>query len=157
MAVLQCETCGAKVKLIEGKLTASCEYCGNEMIVFNSTSEFEVDSKGTLVQYNGKGGDVILPEGIPKIGDHAFYQNDRVLSVTVPNSVKIIGAYAFAECGELEEITLPDGLETILDHAFCECTSLTSIEIPDGVLAIKQHTFSGCHNLKKITLYLVVF
>lgn len=152
MAVLHCETCGAKVKTVEGKLTAVCEYCGNEMTVFNSTAEFEVDTKGTLVQYNGKGGDVVLPEGLVKIADHAFFQNDRILTVTVPASVKVIGAYAFAECGELEEIKLPEGLETILDHAFAECTALRSIEIPDGILAIKQHTFWGCHALKTVIL-----
>lgn len=72
MALLRCPTCGAKVKTKDGNFTAACEYCGNEMTVFESTAEFESDSKGTLVQYNGKSGDIVIPDGIRRIGDSAF-------------------------------------------------------------------------------------
>ena len=76
MAVLRCPNCGAMVKPEEGKFTATCEYCGAEMTVFESTAEFEVDSKGVLVQYNGKGGDVIVPDSVRVIGKECFCTNE---------------------------------------------------------------------------------
>lgn len=55
MAILRCENCGAMLKPEGRRFTATCEYCGAEMSIFESTAEFEIDSKGVLVQYTGKG------------------------------------------------------------------------------------------------------
>lgn len=150
MAVLKCESCGAKVKTEEGKFTATCEYCGTEMIIFESTAEFEVDSKGTLVQYNGKGGDIVLPDEIRVIGKGCFKGNDRIFSVKLPESVVEIKENAFDGCTELETINLPDGMENIGAKAFLECASLRKVKIPENVFTLKKLVFGDCKKLSDI-------
>ena len=48
--------------------------------------------------------DLIIPEGVTKIGDYAFYGCSGITSVTVPNSVTTIGNYAFSHCTNLNKI-----------------------------------------------------
>jgi len=137
--------------------------------------DFKIVDK-TLVQYKGKGGDVVIPSGITRIAERAFYGLESVTSVTVPEGVKSIGGFAFANCGMMKSITLPESLEAIEIDAFvyCEnlvditlpkglkelgnvafrfCTSLTSIDIPEGVQEIGSSTFWGCSKLKNVTLH----
>ena len=51
---------------------------------------------GELVKYKGEGGDVVIPEGVTSIGEHAFDNCRSLISVTIPNSVTSIGKYAFS-------------------------------------------------------------
>lgn len=152
MAILRCENCGAMVKPEEGKFTATCEYCGAEMTIFESTAEFEIDSKGVLVQYNGKGGDVIVPEEVRVIGKECFCGNERIFTVQLPNSVTEIQESAFEGCTEMEEINLPDGLETLANHVFWKCATLKEITVPNGVFSLKKSTFCECASLMSIKL-----
>ncbi|MBQ8623103.1 MAG: leucine-rich repeat protein [Oscillospiraceae bacterium] len=50
---------------------------------------------GTLVSYNGIGGDVVIPEGVIEIGEGAFRNASNITSITVPESVLIIADSAF--------------------------------------------------------------
>lgn len=144
MAILRCPMCGAMVRAEEGKFTAQCEYCGVEMTLFESTAEFEVDSRGQLVQYNGRGGDVVVPEGVRIIGEECFAKNERIFTVKLPESVVEIRARAFNLCTELEEINIPAAVETIEHHAFSECGSLREIVLPDGLLSLKKSLLYKC-------------
>ena len=61
--------------------------------------EFEI--KGTtLVKYNGRGGDVVIPYGITEIGGGAFLFA-KITRAAIPDSVTYIGAMAFKACAEL--------------------------------------------------------
>ena len=152
MAVLRCATCGAKVKSEEGKFTATCEYCGNEMTIFESTTEFDIDSKGKLVQYNGTGGDIVVPEEVRVIGAKCFCNNERIFNVVLPGSVTKICESAFEGCTELESINLPDSLESIEEYAFSKCSSMKEISVPDGIISLKDSTFCDCSSLNKAIL-----
>lgn len=152
MAILQCKMCGGKVRPEEGKFTATCEYCGSEMTLFESTAEFEVDSRGVLVQYNGKGGDVVIPDDVRCIGKECFQKNERVFTVKLPESVTEIRDRAFDGCTELEEINIPASVETIGHHAFSDCSSLCEVVLPDGLMSLKQSLFLRCRSLRKVTI-----
>ena len=54
--------------------------------------------------------EVIIPEGVTKIGSCAFL-NSSVRAVHLPNSVEIIWPYALYGCENIKELTLPDNLE----------------------------------------------
>ena len=71
-----------------------------------------------------------IMDGVTSIGDHAFYECDKMTSITIPESVTSIGVYALYNCQGLTSIDLPDSLETIEDNAFYGCTNLTAITIP---------------------------
>ena len=149
MSVLKCENCGAKVKTEEGKFTATCEYCGSEMTIFESTAEFEIDSKGVLVQYNGKGGDVVLPDNILKIGKEAFKDCTGISTISFSSNLRVIGEAAFSGCTSLTSVGLESGLEKISSCAFLNCKELTVVgfSIPNTVNSVGAYAFNECNKL----------
>ena len=95
-------------------------------------------------------GELVIPEGTNKIGDHAFYNCDGLTSITIPDSVTSIGDHAFSGCRGLTSITIPDSVTSIGYRAFYGCSGLTSITIPDSVERIGEHAFNSCD---KLTIY----
>ena len=84
---------------------------------------------GTLFEYNGSGGAVIIPKGVTRIGDGAFVDKVTVNSVVIPEGVTSIGDAAFSGCS-LENITIPDSVTTIGTEAFERCSNLTDVFLP---------------------------
>ena len=100
---------------------------------------------------NGKG--VITFDGdVTMIGDEAFYNCDKLTSVTLPESVASIGKKAFYDCDGLTEFTIPDSVTTIGYEAFYKCTSLTSVKIGDSVTTIGYFAFSSCTSLTSVNI-----
>ena len=109
----------------------------------------------TLVLYQGSNTVVTVPDGVIKIGDGAFTQDDysaKVTSITIPDSVTTIGDYAFNFCDSLTDITIPNSVTSIGNHAFQRCSSLTTVTIPDGVTTIENMTFTGCSSLTSVNI-----
>ena len=75
---------------------------------------------GELLTYIGQSPDVVIPEGVRKIGKAAFIDNKNLLSVTLPGSLTWIDDCAFSRCENLKSIQIPAGVETIGRCAFSE-------------------------------------
>ncbi len=97
----------------------------------------------TKDDYNGEA-EFVVPDGVIKIGDSAFYKCKNLVSITVPDGVTRIDSGAFYKCKNLVSVTLPDGLTYISDHAFFGCTSLTKINLPLWMNTIGDRAFDGC-------------
>lgn len=114
----------------------------------DGNSDFVLEDNGThLVRYKGKGGHVIIPDGVICIGYEAFTKCASMTSVEIPETVTIISDFAFNNCTGLTSITIPDSVSTIGLWAFAGCTGLTSITIPASVTKIAGNAFEGCTNL----------
>lgn len=78
---------------------------------------------------------ITLPEGLKTIGKMAFSQSleDRkhgnLRELVIPNSVTEIGEHAFAFCYELKKLVLGSSVKSIGDWAFNESQNLESITI----------------------------
>ena len=96
--------------------------------------------------------ELVIPEGVVKIGSYALAYCMNLKSVTIPDSVASIGSRAFEGCEELESIVLPRGLAGIEDNTFFLCTALRSAVIPEGVKKIGEGAFRDCDSLKSIIL-----
>ena len=71
--------------------------------------------RSLLVRYEGPGGEVAIPEGVKKIGSHAF---------------------SGPECGEITGIVFPASVRFVAEDAFEGCTVLTRLILPDSVTTI---------------------
>ena len=70
---------------------------------------------------------IVVSEGITGIGEYAFYNFNKVTSITFPSTLKTINSYAFMNCIELTSVTIPEKVETVLGNAFYGCTALKTI------------------------------
>ena len=61
----------------------------------SNADDFIIEKK--LSKYTGKGGDVVIPDGIREIGDWAFAGCAHVTSVAIPDGVTEIGRGAFPD------------------------------------------------------------
>ena len=94
---------------------------------------------------------VIIKNGVTKIGYMAFFGCSGLTSVTIPASVTSIGEYAFESCSSLTSITIPNSVTSIESHAFWHCSRLTSVTIPNSVTSIGDLAFQYCNSLTSIT------
>lgn len=94
----------------------------------------------------------VIPEGVERIDNSAFYNCQNLTSVTIPEGVTDIGVEAFLMCVNLTDVTLPDSLIDIGQGAFISCYSIKEIVIPDGVMRIRTSAFASCTSLVSVTI-----
>ena len=96
--------------------------------------------------------ELVIPDGVAKIKDYAFYGCSGLTSVEIPNSVTSIGGSAFRGCSGLTSVEIPNSVTSIGYYAFYGCSGLTSIEIPNSVTNIGSYAFYGCSGLTSIEI-----
>ena len=62
----------------------------------------------------------------------------RLRGIAIPEGVFRIGGHAFADCAVLESIILPNSLEELGEDAFTGCTSLGQVLLPAAWRARKD-------------------
>ena len=107
---------------------------------------------GVLKKYTGTGGDVVIPDGIVKIGKFAFESCLSLKSVVIPEGVISVEEAAFYSCKNLQSVIFSESVQKIGECAFYDCTALQSITFPEGITDIAGYAFSGCKNLKSIVI-----
>ena len=125
-----------------------------------STQTLKISGIGDMYDYNNYSAPfsnkemnykyVVVEEGITTIGNLAFYNRSKILSVLLPESIESIGEGAFFNCRALSEITIPDGVKSIGLLSFYNCGNLTSITIGTGVKNIDSGAFADCYKLKDV-------
>ena len=95
---------------------------------------------------------IALPEGVTSIGDHAFYDNDRLKEITLPQSLTSIGWYAFSDCFALGKIAIPDGVTELPYGLFAWCTELKEVALGAKTEKIDTSVFRLCGKLERITI-----
>lgn len=125
----------------------------NNSTVIKTTSKSQFNIKnGVITKYHGKSRDVIIPEDIYCIGDHAFANNQLVENVIIPEGVTHIDESAFINCERLLTISFPDSLSVIGRCAFWGCKSLKRAILPANLDLLGDAAFSNCFGLSQITI-----
>ena len=95
---------------------------------------------------------LVIPNEVTTIKNHAFNGCSSLTSVTIPNSVTNIGYDAFYRCSSLTSITIPNSVTSIGSGAFSSCYALTSVTIPNSVTSIGESAFYRCSALTSVTI-----
>lgn len=124
----------------------------SELIVDGDFVTYKEGADTVLLAYLGKESDVVIPSGVTKIADYAFYAyagstastffSINLKSIVIPEGVTTIGERAFYYCSSLEKVVLPSTLTTIETYAFYHCEALKSIELPAGLTTIGNYGFA---------------
>ena len=99
---------------------------------------------------NSKG--VIRFDGdVTEIGDGAFYECNKLKTITIPDSVVEIGNYTFYSCSNLQNIHLPQNVTSIGVSAFRECIKLKNVYFNSKIKSIGNYAFVGCFDIYNST------
>lgn len=112
--------------------------------------DYSESSKAPWDAFSSSIQNLILPEGMTRIGNRAFYSCTALMAVSVPGSVQEIGDAAFCKSSGITMLTLNSGLKTIGRSAFESCTSLQELRIPGTVTEIGAHAFYCCESLSYV-------
>lgn len=93
---------------------------------------------------------VVIPEGVKRIGEMAFFECGELSSVVLPDSLEFIGDGAFSGCA-LRKVKIPSSVAVIPADCFSSCSWLTEVEIPEGVTEIHKDAFRNS-SLKTVSL-----
>ena len=123
--------------------------------------------------------ELVIPDGVTRIGRYAFYNCSSLTSITIPESVTRIGSYAFSGCKGVYNVydnacylgnennpyfalvqvsaniiscSIHEKTKIIGDSIFYNDDSLTSVKIPDGVTSIGWYAFENCSSLTSINI-----
>lgn len=109
-------------------ITDIAKWCGIKFVSPTSnptsyTHNLYIDS--TLVK------DLIIPDGVTSIGEHAFYNCKNITSISIPEGLESIGREAFGCCTNLKSVMIPTTLKKAGYFVFSECENLDSVYITD--------------------------
>ena len=131
------ECAGLKKVEYTGTLADWCGIKFDDSPRFDNVEDFRIG--GEPIE-----GDVVIPEGVTKIGDWGFALFKKITSVSLPNSLVSIGSFAFAGCTSLQRINIPDGVKEIKDYTFNGCSALRYVDLGHGVEKIGYWAFHKC-------------
>lgn len=117
--------------------------------------------------------EVVIPEGVERVGAFAFRGCSGVSALLLPGTVVSVGPGAFAGsgvtrgeiragveygelayacCGRLEEAVVEGGVTAVPSGAFSRCSALASLSLPLSLRSIGERAFSGCASLASLAL-----
>ena len=111
---------------------------------------------GVLQAYEGRGGVVVVPDGVTMIGNEAFAECKKLTEIIIPESVRAIGEEAFFLCTGLKSVTIKSPEIGIGFMAFCGCKHLKNLSLPDNVTEIGESAFAGCNALADEKGFIIV-
>lgn len=106
-------------------------------------------------KFQGELRNLVIPDNVKTIGDYAFCENNRLVSLKLGAGLTEIGKYAFSDCTTLTEVSIPDNVTTINQYAFNKCTSLAKLTLGKGIQTMGTYAFGNGGKLTTINIYTV--
>ena len=129
---VECEALQAELDALQEFPTQPPDQSTSQAAHFTYTV---VSGKAVITEYHGSDTEVTVPaslDGYPvtAIGDRAFANHPKLVSVTLPNGVQTLGWFAFSGCVSLARIRIPQTVEASAYGAFENCPAALTILTP---------------------------
>ena len=98
---------------------------------------FNDDTPNTTIK------EIVLPEGLVKIGNSAFRNCKSLEKLVIPSTVTEFGRWMIRGCKNLKNINIPAGVTVIPESCFYDA-GLSSVDIPNTVTTIGNWAFDSC-------------
>ena len=95
---------------------------------------------GVLISFRGDDTELIIPDGVTKIGQNACFFHTQITKLIIPEGVTVIGENAFKDCHGISEVVLPESLTEIGRCAFYAC-GIKQINFPKNLKTIYSMAF----------------
>jgi hypothetical protein len=96
--------------------------------------------------------EIKIPEGVSKVGSHAFKNCESLTDIKWPNSLIELGEEAFCNCVNLEEISIPENvMKCIHLSCFDGCVNLHTVIFQEGVERVFAFAFRNGPALESMT------
>ena len=104
-----------------------------------------------------KDGVIVIPEGVTKIDQSAFYKCKAIKYLSLPSTITTIDSQAFFECTSLQLVDFNNNPNNIYfgqyaNGHFRGCTALKAVCLPDNITTIYNGLFADCTNLEVVYL-----
>lgn len=93
---------------------------------------------------------LVISEGVTRVGNYSFTFFNHLSEVTIPQSVNAIGNQVFYRCTRMTKVTILGNVTEIKGSTFRECRELKEITIPASVNRISKNAFENCLNLTDV-------
>ncbi len=127
--------------------------------------EFQIE-QGLLVKYRGRGGQVVIPDGVVSIRGNALSECGAITAVSFPDTLKTVGEFAFNNCETLDEVYVPSlSAWLAIDFQGFRANPLSNgaklfiggeeavhLVVPSGIEQLGQRAFEGCTSLEQLVL-----
>lgn len=138
----------------------------------NCRNDIKVHFKGTISDYANidfdnfeanplhNGGELLINQTVIKnidnsvgnIKKYAFYNYDKLETLTCGNYTITIEDRAFYDCDNLKTITMSNSLVSIGESSFYDCDMLETINISSSLQTIGLYAFNSLNNLKQFVV-----
>lgn len=98
--------------------------------------------------------DIVIPEGITRLEQFAFFNCDSLTSVKIPDTLTFIGQEAFRDCDNLTHVNIPKSVTEIQSWAFCGLENPKTISAPVSLRTITNEWFEK--GVTNVTYYCTV-
>lgn len=119
-------------------------------IIASMYSCFVIDEEHTLKKYTGNAVYVKLPRDIAALGDEAFRNCIRTVSIDIPESVENIGKLTFAGSGQLEKWRSENKITVVNDMIIDAFNCGRSAEIAANIKRVCSWSFAGNTELREV-------
>ena len=125
------------------------------LLLTAATGAWAWTSGGCTVNYDNNGNMTVSKDGNGQMADIDYLYNrawtnvaSSVTNLVIEEGVTKIGKSTFQNFTSITEITIPNSVTTIGDYAFTACTAVTKVTIGTGVTNIAQNAF---YNIPYVT------
>lgn len=94
--------------------------------------------------------ELVIEEGITRIGEYAFNSLRNLEKLTLPSTLEILDVYCFGICPNLTEVKIPEGVRIIASKVFNTCSGLITFYLPSTLEYVDMKAFEGATSITDV-------